>query len=127
MELVKLIRNSGSSLEKAELRFKMADLVEALADLKMQLAAVQEDMAGRDKRILELEGAFEVKDELRRVNDAYYRVGADGKQHGPPRCMRCWEVDKVQRSVVHSAERGLGSICPACKSTYRNSHTGTFI
>lgn len=68
-EMAKLIRDSGISLDKAEVKNKISDLYVALADLKMEAADVREAMAEKDARIAELEAALELKPMLVRQND----------------------------------------------------------
>lgn len=126
VELAKLIHDSGTSLEKAELKYKLAGLTSALADVQIRLVGVQEDVTARDRRIAELDAAFAAKDLIARTNDAYYRVGQDGRPHGDPACLRCWEVDHRQRPLIQSPKSGRETLCPVCNTAYRESHTGRF-
>lgn len=73
-DIAKFIRESDVSIERAELKLKIADLVSALADVKIELVDLQEVFAAKEQRIRELEGAFEARDSLVRRYDAYYRA-----------------------------------------------------
>ena len=117
-----LIAASGS-VEKAELKLKIAEIATALAEARLALVDVQESLAGKDVRIAELEAAFSVKESLVRLYDAYYRVSPEGKPTGLPFCLRCWDVDHQQRPLVSSAINHRVTFCNVCKSSYNSTHT----
>lgn len=121
-DIAKVIRESDLSLERAELKLKVADLVGALADVKMELVDLQEDFAAKEQRIKELEGAFQAKDTLVRRYDAYYRVDAEGSPVGIPFCLRCWENDQKQRQLVHDSKDFRTRICTSCGHRYDARH-----
>jgi hypothetical protein len=117
IEIAKILRESDLSLEKAELKLKLADLISALADTKMELTEIQEVIIGKDKRIAELEEAFEIKGTLIRECDAYYVADAEGTPVGVPYCLRCWENDHRKRQLVcHSRQT---TICTSCGHKYK--------
>jgi hypothetical protein len=116
-EIAKILREGDLSLEKAELKLKLADLISALADTKIKLAEVQEVIIGKDNRIAELEEAFEIKGTLKRENDAYYVVDAEGNPVGAPYCLRCWETDHRKRQLVQHSRHA--TICTSCGHKYK--------
>lgn len=124
-DIVKVLRETDASLEKAELKMRLADLVSTLADAKIQLSDVQTALQDKEKRIRELEEAFELKDQLVRRSDAYYRQGPDGKATGVPYCLRCWEVDHKCRQLVSVSGDHRRSVCPACQHKYEGYSTPT--
>lgn len=81
-EITKFLRETDLSLERADLKLKLAELIEALADAKIVLVEVQETLAGKDQRIAELEEAFNSKDDLVRRYDAYYAADLERKADG---------------------------------------------
>lgn len=91
-EIAKFIRESDVSIERAELKLKVADLIGALADVKLELVELQDTFASKDQRIKELEAAFESRDALVRKYDAYYKADASGNASGAPYCLRCWRA-----------------------------------
>src|SRR5688572_15680002 len=99
-DIAKFIRESDVSLERAELKLKVADLVSALADVKLELVELQESFAQKEQRIKELEEAFQSRDTLVRRYDAYYQADALGQPVGVPYCLRCWENEHKQRQLV---------------------------
>lgn len=123
-DIAKFLRETDLSMERAELKLKLADLIGALADTKMELADLQEVILDKDKHIAALEDAFQAKDTLIRFNDAMYASDADGNPTGVAFCLRCWETDHQQRQLVSdpSATR-LMNICTACGHKYQAGHS----
>jgi hypothetical protein len=110
-DIAKAIRGADVSLEKAETKLKIAELIEALADARMQAA---------DRRIAELEKALELKAKLVRRDDAYYEVNEGGNPAGAPICSHCWEVN--HRAVHLNLDfPPITKSCPACKTEYNAS------
>ncbi len=117
-EIAKFLRESDLSLEKAELKLKLADLVSALAEAKLELIDVQDTLAGKDKHIAELEDAFQSKDGLVRRYDAYYQSNEKGEPTGVPYCLRCWESDHKKRQLVYDAKDRFSRVCTSCGQRY---------
>ena len=115
-DIVRFLRDSDFSLQGAELKLKLAELLGTLADAKLELAAVQETLAEKDKRIGELEDSFQRKDDLTRQNDAYYAKDSEGKPIGVPYCLRCWESDHKQRQLVNKDFQT--KVCTGCGHQY---------
>lgn len=115
-DIARFLRESDLSLERAELKLKLADLIGALADTKIELVGVQETLTEKDMRIAELEQAFLQKDQLVRQNDAYYAKGSDGKALGVAYCLRCWESDHRQRQLV--SKDFQTKVCTGCGHQY---------
>jgi hypothetical protein len=122
-DIAKFIRKSDLSLEKAELKLKLAELIGSLADAKIQIVEVQEELENKDKRITELEQAFDTKDELIKYLDAYYIVNADGKPFGNPYCLRCWESDHKKHQLVTKAGDPNRTVCTSCGHVYQRHLT----
>lgn len=117
-DIAKVIREAGVSLEKAEINFKLAELIGALADAKIQASEVKELLQEKDGQIAKLKKAFEMKDSLVREGDAYYKVNDAGKPNSSPYCSHCWEVNHIP---VHLTQivGGMGDWnCPACQNSY---------
>ncbi len=125
IEITKALREGDP--EKAELKLKLVDLVDRLADARTALIEVQEALAQKDKRIAELEEAFETKDEVVKHGDAYYLKDRSGNPTAQPLCLRCWEVEHKKRHVAGDAERPrLFKVCPACGRRYPGGRTSEF-
>jgi len=117
-DIAKFLRESDLSLEKAELKLKLADLISALADTKMQFTEIQEELIKKEKKIVELEEAFEIKDTLIRRGDAYYVTDVEGNPVGVPYCIRCWENDHKKRQLVYDHTNIRVKICTTCGIKY---------
>jgi hypothetical protein len=61
IDIAKAIKDSGASLEKAEINFKIAELINALADAKIGIATIQEAMAEKDSEIKRLKTELETR------------------------------------------------------------------
>lgn len=116
-DIAKIIKNADLSLEKAEMKLKIADLITALADAKIAVTEVQDIIKEKDERITEWEKAFEMKEKLVRILDAYYEVDAAGEPSGPPYCSHCWEVSRM---TIHLYSVPHKVICSHCKTEYAN-------
>lgn len=117
-DIARFLRESDLSLERAELKLKLADLVGALADTKIELVEVQEALSEKDKRITELEQAFEGMDAIVRHHDAYYGTNEAGEPTGVAYCLRCWENAHKKRQLVCDAKDHRAHVCTACGHRY---------
>lgn len=123
-EIAKFIRESDVSIERAELKLKVADLIGALADVKLELVELQDTFASKDKKIKDLETAFENRDLLVRNYDAYYKADSGGNATGAPYCLRCWESDHKQRVLVHDFKEYRIRLCTSCGHKYEGRLAG---
>lgn len=123
-DIVKFLRESDLSLERAELKLKLADLLCSLADAKVELVEVQETLVEKDKRIKELEEAFQGKDSLVRRYDAYYTANEIGEPTGVPYCLRCWENEHKKRQLVHESKNYRIRVCTSCGHQYEGRLAG---
>lgn len=121
------LRESDLSLERAELKLKLADLLSSLADAKIELVEVQEVLAEKDKRIAELEDAFQNKDSLVRRYDAYYTGDENGEPNGVPYCLRCWENEHKKRQLVHDSKEYRIRVCTSCGHRYEGRLAGDIL
>lgn len=115
-EIAKLLKESKDSLEQAEVRFKLAELMNALADARMQMADVKEALAHKEQEISSL------RDELRKRDDViwdnpYYWCVIEDKKEGPF-CQKCY--DESQRLIRLQGTGGRWR-CLSCKSTFTDS------
>jgi hypothetical protein len=128
-EVAKVLRNLDSSIQSADLKFKIAELTEALGDAKLAISEVQETLIGKDKEIARLVQALKTKDEVIRHSDAYYLKGTDQQPSGDPFCSNCFEIDHVLVHINQNPQDRRQSICPNCKNVFnwqrrQDSHIG---
>ena len=115
-DIAKLIRDSDATLEKAEVKLKLADLISTLADARIQIAEIKESLISKDDQIRELSDKLEIRGKA--VWDSpYYWLVVDSDRDGPF-CQCCYDKDT---SLVRLQSYGTGYWqCKACKSDYRD-------
>ena len=128
-ELAKAIKGADLSLEKAETKLKIAELMSALADAKILAAEIQGLLQQKDKEIKGLKSELEFKPKLIRKDGCYFDTNELDKNLYEPFCSQCWEVKKVpvhlskQSSVLLTGggkpRRLLSYYCPTCKNPYQ--------
>lgn len=116
-EIAKLIKDADLSLEKAEMKMKVADLISSLADAKIAAAEINDLIKQKDDKIKKLEEAFALKSKLKRYKDAYYVINEEGIPSGDPYCSHCWEASI---RGIHLYYMHPNLICPHCKTKYAN-------
>jgi hypothetical protein len=114
-DIAKFVRESSVSLERAELKMKLADLIEALANAKIEAADIQQEILDRDKMVRELEAAAAVKVELRWEQPCYLRKNEKGTE--APYCQNCYDsIGKLSRLHVD----GSGYFeCRVCTQSFK--------
>jgi len=114
-DIAKLIRESDVSLEKAETKLKLAELVSALADVKIEAAEIQQALLDRDEEIRKLTAAAKLQADLRWEQPCYFLKNGDGGEE--PFCQNCYDSEK-KLSRLHTD--GEGSFhCRVCKQSYK--------
>lgn len=109
-EIAKLIRESDSTLEKAESKLKLAELVSALADAKIEAAEVQQIILDRDEKIRQLTAEAKLKTELKWMQPCYYLPNSEGQEE--PYCQNCYDSTK-RLSRLHTDGQGYFK-CRVC-------------
>ncbi|ARR51923.1 hypothetical protein ETN89_19875 (plasmid) [Photobacterium damselae subsp. damselae] len=97
-DLAKIIKDGDKTLEKAEIKYKLAELISALADAKMEIAEVRELVLSKDKELSALKDVLEQKKNMEWAEPYYFHV-QDGQQDGPY-CQQC-----IRRTAPHGAIR----------------------
>lgn len=115
-DIAKFIRTSDLSIEKAETKLKLAELVSALADAKLEAAEVQHELLARDERIRGLETAAKVHESLIWHEPCYWMNSSGGAQE--PYCQSCYD-GKLQLSRLHSDNEGQFE-CRVCDKTFKS-------
>lgn len=111
-DIAKLIKDSGTSLEQAEIKLKIADLIGSLADAKMEIATIQTDLITKDQEILELQNQLKLQ-KLVEWDKPYYWV-IDGDTKDGPFCQQCYDKDK---ELIRLQGGGINYWhCQTCKS-----------
>ena len=113
-EIAKYIKDTDLSLEKAETKLKLADLIGALADAKLEVVGVQQTLAEAEARVGELEQQLQTRGKLTWVDPAYWLESDKGPQG--PYCQQCYDTSgKLVRLQDHSDGHFE---CKACKNDF---------
>ncbi|MBB1315875.1 hypothetical protein [Aliivibrio sp. SR45-2] len=118
-ELVTILKNSSESLEKAGVKFELAELIYALADTKMELAGIQSVIIEKDAQIKTLQAKLDEQDSL--VYEAPYYWLQNGSNKDGPFCQRCKDVDRLNVRLQNIRRKG-DWICKSCDSNYVDSN-----
>jgi hypothetical protein len=121
-EIAKLLKESSLSLDKAEQKFKLADLIGALADVKMEMANIQQLLIDRDHRISELEEELRVKAKLTYESPFYWLI--EGSKKEGPICQQCYDNGG---KIIRLQDYGEGRWhCMTCNNGYNASEQPNF-
>ncbi len=118
-EIAKLLKDADLSLEKAELKLKLADLIGALADAKLQIVEIQSIVSDKDKTIEELEQKQDLK-AMMKFERPYYWI-QNGDERDGPYCQKCYDSEDKPIRLQKSTTKGLW-YCRVCKSDFHDNN-----
>lgn len=122
IEIAKALRAADKSLEQAEYKLKMSQLIDSLLDAREKAQDAKDLLQEKDIKIAELEKMLEFSGKLGRQYDAYYEL-QDGVMLGEPYCSHCWEVGhKPVHLIINDRSYPF---CPSCKNVYGRSRAKT--
>ena len=110
--IAKLLKNSADSFNKAEIKLQLAELINSLADAKMQIAEIQEALIESDKEKKELVSKLNLKENLI-YEKPYYFKKIDEQEKDGPFCQLCYDKDS---KLIRLQDLGEGQWnCQSCK------------
>jgi len=115
-DIAKIIKESDVSLEKAESKLKLAELISALADAKIEVTEIQQVLLDKDAELRALKTQLEVKSKLKWEKPYYWLI--ESSQKDGPYCQHCY--DKNHELIRLQGSGGYWE-CKACKSSYTDS------
>lgn len=115
-DIAKFLSGANTSLDKAETKLKIAELISALADAKIAIADINEIILEKDQKIGELEKALALKINIKYVAP-YYWLGEDEKKEGPF-CQHCYDKDLKLVRLIEKKTTGGSFHCKICSSWY---------
>ncbi|WLA12400.1 hypothetical protein MO327_00205 [Xanthomonas translucens] len=118
MDIAKALKDADLSIERAEMKFKLAEMMTALADAKMEVVEIQQLLDEKDLALVELKEAFQSKDALVKHRDVYYEVDKAGRPIGEPICAHCWQVKHKKYGLQYEAKDRFVKCCVACGRKY---------
>jgi len=117
-DIAKIIKDSGASLEQAEIKLQLADLISALADSKIEIANIREAMSEREAEIINLTKKLEIKDNLE-WEEPYYFLQTQDQKDGPY-CQKCYD-SKMLLIRLQGDGKGWWE-CNECKNNYTDKN-----
>jgi len=106
-----------SALEKADLKFKLSELMQHIAEAQSQMADIKISTIHKDEEIRNLTEKLKIKDNIVRENGVYYRSNDNGEAIGEAICSKCWDVHNLLVHIVQPTPV-LDLECPNCKQKY---------
>lgn len=113
--IAKSLRSIEKSYDEALLKSSIADLYSALAEAKMGLSDLKDELAAKDKEIVALTEAFDRKGALVEGSDRLlYLPDDNGAPSGAPICPKC--LDSAHRINVTLQRDAHKVTCLVCGS-----------
>ncbi len=117
-ELSKIVRDSSNSLEEAEAKLKLTELISVIADTKIQISDIKIELISKNEKIQELENALKFQDELEFEQPYYWRI-INGKKDGPY-CQKCYDEN---RKPIRLQDKNNGIWrCLVCNSFFMDKN-----
>lgn len=106
------------AVDQAQWKLKLAELTSALADTKVGVVDLKEEIDSRDKEIERLKLAFAFQGETIKKHNMIYEMQEGGDPVGMPFCPRCLAVDGRYINLTGLEKPGRPAQCPQCKSDF---------
>lgn len=111
------LNNVDVQVDQAALKLKVADLTTALADAKLGLVEVAEQLREKDSKIAALIEQVRYRAENLVDHNGYRYPSENGEPKGVPFCPVC-EAKGLYIKLVQSQDPGRPYKCPNCKANY---------
>jgi len=116
VDIAKFIKNSSDTLDKSGQKLKLAELIGALADIKMETAEIKSLIIEKDEKIQSLENQLKLKNNLVYDTAYYWMENPHGEREGTY-CQKCWDAnDKLIRLQNRNNDFW---ICCNCEGRFR--------
>lgn len=121
IDIAKDLKGATSAIKDAEVKLKIAELLEAMSEVKVQLVEAQDENLELKRTIKDLELALARQDEVVFRDGYYYLAEAqEGKPEGPF-CSNCYSSSNRLSLLteVTGTFRSFGKYkCPACEQRF---------
>lgn len=88
-DVAKILKDSTTSLEQAEINFKISELMVALAEARSEIADIQGVILEKDETIAEINRQLNLKKSV--VWADYYYYVEDSEKRDGPYCQKCYD------------------------------------
>ena len=121
IDIAKELKGATSAIKDAEVKLKIAELLEAMAEVKIKLVEAQDENLNLKQIIKDLESRLAKQDEVV-FRDGYYYMAEpqEGKPEGPF-CSNCYSTKKTLSLLteVTGTFRKFGKYkCPNCEQRF---------
>jgi hypothetical protein len=115
ISLTKEIAQANKIVDEVAFKLKMAEVQVALADAKIAVSDLRNEIVERDNTIRELRSAIEVREQIVQHQGLDYRRGANGQPSGDPYCPKCLAEKNVRVAMLQTSDGhgGQASRCPS--------------
>jgi hypothetical protein len=115
IDIAKALKDSDEIFEKAEIKLQLAELISSLADAKMQIAEIQEQLIINEKEKNALLEKIKLKDELI-FDKAYYWRKINEDEKDGPFCQTCYDLE--EKLIRLQGGNNDYWTCYSCKSSF---------
>lgn len=115
IDIAKILKNGADTLDKAEVKLQLAELISSLADAKMQMAEIQELLIQSNIEKKELENKLNKKEKIIYKKPYYFKINEDNSQDGPY-CQKCYDSNEKLIRLQGGSNDYWN--CRECKSKY---------
>ena len=112
-------QDAASFFKESENKAKVAELISALADAKMEIASIQTTLSEKDSQIKELKEKLAVKGKMIYTKPYYFLLHDRDQQEGPF-CQACYD-DKNKCIRLQELNKGYWN-CSVCKEHYMDKN-----
>jgi hypothetical protein len=116
--LVKDLKEIDAQFDKAEMKLKIAELTVALADAKMGLVEVAQQLRDKDAQIADLNAKVKYRAEKLVDQNGFRYKSVDGKASGLPYCPACENKGLFIKLAQDRNAPGHPYKCPNCRADY---------
>ncbi|MCK9373096.1 MAG: hypothetical protein M0P91_07845 [Sulfuricurvum sp.] len=117
-DLSKVISESADSLEQAEIKLKLAELMGALADTKSQISDIKLELITKNEKIQELENQIRIQNQVKFEQPYYWKITNDNRDG--PYCQKCY--DDIKKLIRLQDEKHGSWRCLVCSSYFRDKN-----
>jgi len=116
IDIAKLLKDGADTLDKAEVKLQLAELISSLADAKMQMAEVQELLLESNKEKKDLLDKLNQKAKVIYKKPSYFKINDDNSKDGPY-CQNCYDAN--EKLIRLQGGNNDFWTCNQCKNKYK--------
>lgn len=117
IDIAKLLKDGADTLDKAEVKLQLAELISSLADAKMQMAEVQELLLESNKEKKDLQNKLNQKSKVIYEKPSYFKINDDDSKDGPY-CQNCYDADEKLIRLQGGGNNDFWT-CNQCDKKYK--------